>query len=266
MLKTFLNHLELTKSKHTLANYEVDLRQFNPKDWKEVEPEDIEEFLLDLKRRGLADSTIARKYSSLRSFFEFHVNRGNIDTNPVNIIDRPGVTEPETEYLTEEQVDKLLEVADNVRDKLLIHLMVTSGLRVGEVTALNIGDIKNDMIYVRNGKGGKARQVPLHPHTKELLEEYLEIRKGKTNALFVNKNYGRFSTWGISLVLKKWGKYIDVDINPHMMRHTFATRVYEKSGHDLLATQKLLGHARVETTQRYAHVTKSLANLVSILI
>ncbi len=266
MLKTFLNHLELTKSDNTFKNYEIDLRQFNPTDWKKVKPEDIEEFLLKLKRQGLADSTLARKYSSIRSFYEFHVTRGNIQSNPANMVERPQAGEPDTEYLNKEDVNSLLQVIDNARDKLLIHMMITSGLRVGAITALDVEDIKNDMIYVHNDKGKKSHQIPLHPKTKELLKEYLEIRRGKTKALFVNKNYGRFSSWGINLVLKKWGKKIGIDIHPHMLRHTFATRAYEKSGHDLLAVQKLLGHSRVETTQRYAHVTKHLATLVAAII
>lgn len=269
MLNTFLNHLELTKSKHTRKNYEIDLKQFKnfiKKDWKEVKPEDIEKFLLKLKRQGMSDNTLARKYSSLRSFYEFHVQRNNLSYNPVSMVERPKTVEPETKYLTEEEVDKLLNIIDNVRDKLLVHLMVTSGLRVGEVTALNVEDVEGNQIIVRNGKGRKKRIIPMHPETRKLLDEYLDIRYGKTNALFVNKNYGRFSEWGISLILKKWGQKVGIDISPHMLRHTFATRVYEKSGHDLLATKELLGHSRVETTQRYAHVTKHLSSLVSLVL
>src|SRR5690554_6038068 len=132
----------------------------------------------------MSENTLARKYSSLRSFYEFHVKRNNLVSNPASMVARPKAIEPETKYLTEEEVDKLLNIINNVRDKLLVHLMVTSGLRVSEVTALNVEDVEDNEIVVRNGKGKKKRIIPMHPATKQLLEEYLQIRQGNTNALF----------------------------------------------------------------------------------
>ncbi|HEX9425650.1 MAG TPA: tyrosine recombinase XerC [Pyrinomonadaceae bacterium] len=294
-LTQFLEHLryERNLSEHTLRNYQSDLEQFHdylapahPKTGKRIEPTlaaidhiTIREWLATLHAARKQKTSIARKLAALRTFFQFLVREGTLDMNPAKLVATPRLEKKLPKHLSIEEAIKFVETPDletdlGKRDRAMLELMYATGVRVAELTKLNLGhvDFKNRLIRV-TGKRRKERIVPFGEPALAALKMYLEVREKFLDAapvserepepLFLNYQGTRITTRSVGRVVEKYiricaGRY---DISPHALRHSFATHLLD-SGADLRDIQELLGHARLSTTQIYTHV--SMEKLIQV--
>jgi integrase/recombinase XerC len=295
LLNQFLEHLryERNLSEHTLRNYGSDLQQFldylapaDPKNGKRIEPAlgaidhiTIREWLATLHSAQKQKTSIARKLAALRTFFQFMVREGLLEMNPAKLVSTPRLEKKLPVHLSIEEAVKFIETPDvntdlGKRDRAILELMYATGVRVAELTKMNLGhiDFKNKLIRV-TGKRRKERIVPFGEPASEALRNYLNIREKFLNAapvserepeaLFLNYQGTRITTRSVGRMVEKYigvcaGRY---DISPHALRHSFATHLLD-SGADLRDIQELLGHARLSTTQIYTHV--SMEKLIQV--
>lgn len=262
-------------SKHTVSNYQRDIRQFL--DWYQVAELDemdlraVQYYLAHLNRRGLAASTVARKLSALRQFFDFLVNRQLLKNNPSKHLKAPKKPQVLPKALPVDDINQLLdqpavyfdlEKPLHIRDYALLELLYSAGIRVAELAALDISDLDlaNGQAVVL-GKGNKERLVPIGQKARKALKMWLQVRHccgqsdSLTEALFLNKNGKRLSIRGIQYQLKSLGKRFNLNLNlhPHMLRHSFGSHLLQ-SGADLRTVQELLGHSDISSTQIYTHL------------
>ena len=258
VLEQFKAYLEFRGySQGTIKQYLNDIRLFvkitNSMPW-EANSKTILFFLLDLKRkRSYKSSTLYRKICSLKTFYEFLKRIGLTNENPIDNIERPKLRKRLPQFLTEEEVEKLIMVADNFRNKLIVRLLYTTGLRVSELVNLNWEDIdfKNKEIIVRSGKGGKERIVLVDETTLKMLLKYREMTGKNKGSIF------DLSVRTVQHIIKELRERAKLTkkVTPHVLRHTFATHLLE-AGADIRAIQELLGHSSLSTTQIYTHVTR----------
>jgi integrase/recombinase XerD len=265
-------------SPHTLSAYRNDLSvlvEFLSSDaksdasWSDVVESDIQAFLADLDSRGYAAATRSRKIASAKSFFKFMKEEGIIDNNPVAEVRQPRAGQTLPKALSIEDVDRLLETSNNVnsaeeaRDAAMVELMYAAGLRVSELVGLNLRDVDLDAGTVRTiGKGSKERVIPIYDTAVEAISEYITYsrhahsRNDSGDALFLNRRGGRITRQAYWLRLNKLAikAGISSKINPHMLRHSFATHLLH-GGASLRHVQELLGHSSIATTQIYTHLT-----------
>jgi integrase/recombinase XerC len=291
----FLEHLryERNLSEHTLRNYQSDLEQFldylapaDPRTGKRKEPAlssidhlTIREWLATLHSAQKQKTSIARKLAALRTFFQFLVREGLLELNPAKLVATPRLEKRLPKHLSIEEAVKFVETPDletelGRRDRAMLELMYATGVRVAELTKLNLGhiDFKNRLIRVM-GKRRKERIVPFGEPALAALRAYLEVRDGileaapiserEPEALFLNYQGTRITTRSVGRMVEKYirvcaGRF---DISPHALRHSFATHLLD-SGADLRDIQELLGHARLSTTQVYTHV--SMEKLIEV--
>jgi len=260
-------------SPHTVRNYRTDLVHFVTfleTRRKDVGATEIKAYLGSLFGR-YKRTTIARKLSSIRSFFAFLERKGVVGSNPAREISSPKLEKYIPEYLTVDEVFRLLERPNKAefsggRALAILELFYSCGIRVGEMAGLNISDIDfEERLLKVTGKGNKERVVPVGKHALGALQRYLDetktIRvkkgwKGQDSALFLNRRGGRLSTRSIHRIVKKYASEcrLSPEISPHSLRHTFATHMLD-GGADLRSVQELLGHESLSTTQKYTHVT-----------
>jgi integrase/recombinase XerD len=274
----FLDHLYLEKnlSQNTRAAYRTDLKLYTAflhsaqvYDPSQVSSQHILSYLSFCQRTGASPRTISRYLSAIRSFFRFLIDEGIISTSPARNIDSPKIIHNPPEYLTVEEVDRLLEFPEEesllgLRDRTIIELMYSCGLRVSEVCALKTGDINFHERWVRvHGKGGKERIVPFGRRANALLERYSEqvrpqlLKKVRSDILFLNFRGEPLGRKGIWKKIKEYARMsgIKKNIKPHILRHSFGTHLIQ-NGADLRSVQELLGHADISTTQIYTHLDK----------
>jgi len=263
---------ERAVSTHTSAAYRSDLAQllnFAVSEKGEgVSADDVDHLFLRRYLAGLAKDTkkssIGRKLAAIRSFFRFLLRRGILARNPAELIATPRKEQRLPFHLDIDQATTLMEAPDEeqkyaLRDRAILELLYSSGLRVSELTGLNIGelDLAAGMVRV-TGKGGKERIVPVGSRALEAVTEYLEQRWSDpvTGALFLNSRGDRINRRSVARVVDSHVMMIAAfkRISPHTLRHTFATHMLE-GGADLRAIQELLGHASLSTTQKYTHVS-----------
>ena len=273
-IQQFTTYLQTERdvSPHTLTAYRSDLGQlltFVQRERGEgVSAADIDHLLLRRYLAGLAKNTkkssIGRKLAAIRSLFRFLLRRGIIARNPAELIATPKKEQRLPFHLDIDQATSLMETADDqekygLRDRAILELLYSSGLRVSELTGLNIGelDLAGGMVRV-TGKGGKERIVPVGSRALSALHEYLAQRNdgGSTGAVFLNTRGGRINRRSVARIVDAHVMRIAAfkRISPHTLRHTFATHMLE-GGADLRAIQELLGHASLSTTQKYTHVS-----------
>jgi len=287
LMEAFIDYLGNQKgySKHTVRNYQIDLRQFldflcareeltagehaglKP---EAVSPLVIREYLGSLYG-NLSRTSIARKLSAVRSFFLFLEKRGLCRGNPAVDIATPKLEKHLPNYLSVDDVFRLLENREKkkpleLRDMAILEVLYSSGIRVSELEGLNLSSIDFDERLMRViGKGNKERLVPIGRKALEMVRNYLEaiqnLRKkagghSQDAPLFLNCRGGRLSTRGIGRIIKKYAiaSGLSSEISPHSMRHSFATHLLD-GGADLRTVQELLGHKNLSTTQKYTHVS-----------
>jgi len=268
----FIKYLEIEKglSRHTVINYATDLRIFS-EFAGDKEPEEIDHLLLRrylvyLRQLGLAKTSIARRFSALRSFFRFLCQEGYLDTNPASGLLTPKLDKKLPSFLTVEQVDRLLSLPardklQGLRDSAILETLYSTGIRVGELVGLDIKgvDFIGGSLKVM-GKGRKERICPVGEKALDALRRYLAVREEEgipeRGALFLNKNAKRLSARAIRLIMNKYIHQLALDekVSPHTLRHSFATHLLDR-GADLRSVQELLGHVNLSTTQIYTHIT-----------
>ena len=267
----FLNYLKNEKlyTTDTLKNYSLDLKQFREYasnincNEHNADKSCIEGFFMNLNRLGLCSSSLARKASTLRSYFMFLLKTSIISSNPMLGIKTPKLSKNLPSILSVRDIDILCDI--NVksvvakRDKAIIEVMYSSALRLSELSGLNIDSIDAGAKYVKViGKGRKERILPLGSKASEALCEWMSQRDDfgpLNNALFINKYGGRLSNRSIQNRINFWVKKqgLNCKISPHTLRHSCATHLLEASG-DLRAVQEFLGHEDISTTQIYTNM------------
>lgn len=268
-IEQFTNSLKAERdvSPHTLRAYIKDLTEFFSfidKKPKDIDNLDIRGFLASLYSRKLKKSSIARKLATLRSFFKYLHREGYMKKNPAKLVLSPKLEKHLPRFLTVDETFSLMEAPEGdafipLRDKAILELLYSSGLRVSELTTLDMNDlnIKESLVRVK-GKGKKERIAPVGTKAIEALKNYLPERallRKKSQALFLNKRGGRLTDRSIRRIVIKYGRMVALKtrLGPHVLRHTFATHLLH-GGADLRSIQELLGHSSLSTTQRYTHV------------
>ncbi len=234
-----------------------------------VTTEQVKTFLAYLAEQDYSKSTTARKLATLRSFYKFLLRRNYVPANPLAAIRTPKQERRLPKFLEADAITKLLNTPDDntllgARDRAMLEVMYSTGIRVSELVDLNQGDIDfvGQCVRVR-GKGKKQRQTPIGPTALAAVNRYLDLRRNDprnatsdAQALFVNKHGQRLSTRSVRRKLDKYlaEAGLDPTISPHTLRHSFATHMLN-NGADLRSVQELLGHQSLSTTQIYTHLT-----------
>jgi integrase/recombinase XerC len=291
LIEQFLEHLryERNVSAHTLRNYQSDLEQFlefltadekrKAPEISEIDHLTIREWLATLHTAHKSKSSIARKLAALRTFFQFLVREGMLELNPAKLVATPKLEKKLPNHLSIEEAVRFIESPDpetdlGKRDRAMLELMYATGVRVAELTTLNLPDVdfRNQLVRV-TGKRRKQRIVPFGDPAGAAIGNYLLVRekflmnapvsKRDDAALFLNYQGTRITTRSVGRMVEK---YIRIcagmhNISPHALRHSFATHLLD-SGADLRDIQELLGHARLSTTQVYTHV--SMEKLIEV--
>jgi integrase/recombinase XerC len=211
-------------------------------------------------------ASVARKLASLRSFFQFWIRQGAMEENPAKAVATPKIPKRVPRFLSVDEAFQLLEMPKgddllSLRDKSVMELIYSSGLRVSELVALNCEDIdcKTKMVRVL-GKGNKQRIVPVTPKAVTALENYFarrgDLAKEDERAVFINRRGSRLTARSVERMIRKYlsATALNKRVTPHVLRHTFATHLLNQ-GADLRGIQELLGHASLSTTQKYTHVS-----------
>ncbi|MDD5127115.1 MAG: site-specific tyrosine recombinase XerD [Dehalococcoidales bacterium] len=274
---SFLNYLNVEKgfSGNTIAAYRNDLSQMadyvqqKAGYWAGFNRQGMLGYMLSLKEKNYAPTTVARKVAAARSFFAFLVAERLIKTDPTENMSSPSVGKALPKPISISQVRRLLEqpakmdTAEAKRDSVMLQLLYASGMRISEMAALNLGDVDISGGFVRCfGKGHKERIVPIHEQAAKAVQTYVaEVRPQLAHnkdekALFLNARGERLTRQGFWQKLKEYAKAADLGdkVSPHTLRHSFATHMLS-GGADLRAVQELLGHANISTTQIYTHLT-----------
>ncbi len=272
-LQAFLAELgtERRLSTHTLAAYERDLRallEYFVRDGvatlEAADVHHIRRFAAECHRRGLGPRSIARRLSAVRTFYGFLLRNGLAATNPAVHVQAPRPSRRLPATLDTDQMASMLKSAPEspleLRDAAILELFYSSGLRLSELTGLDLGDVDLTDLTVRVvGKGSKARVVPVGRVAAEALRTWLGVRdalaRPDERALFIGRRGRRLGQRAVQLRVEAWARRhgVPVHVHPHMLRHSFASHLLESSG-DLRAVQELLGHSSLSTTQVYTHL------------
>ena len=276
----FLTHVQVEKglASNTLSAYRADLAKFEEFAKKRkvalqaITQDHLVDFLAGLYRQKLESKTVARHLVSLRNFFRYAQMQEFVTDDPTAHLESPKIRRSLPGYLRLEDVEKLLEQPDQktalgLRDRAMLEVLYSTGLRVSELTSLRVTDLDTKVGCVRCiGKGDKERIVPVGRKALGIVERYLRdgrpelIKVGKGSAgayLFVNRRGGQISRVGVWKILSAYGRRAGLRqaLTPHMLRHSFATHLLER-GADLRSVQLMLGHSDISTTQIYTHVVE----------
>lgn len=272
LLQKYYDYLRIERqlSPHTLSNYQrqlsaiVDILQQNGvQSWQQLNPSMVRFILAESKKSGLHEKSLALRLSALRQFLHYLVLQGELKVNPATGISAPKQGKHLPKNMDQEQVRKLLDNQSkdpiDIRDKAMLELMYSAGLRLSELQGLNLGSINTRVREVRViGKGNKERILPFGRHASHAIQQWLKVRlcfNPKDDALFVSALGNRISHRAIQKRMEIWGikQGLNAHLNPHKLRHSFATHLLEASS-DLRAVQELLGHSNLSTTQIYTHL------------
>jgi len=275
-VRSFLHFCRAEKglSINTLEAYRRDLSGLGPwlgkRSLPTVSLDDLRQYVSHLRRRKLSNRSIARQVTTLRGFFGFLLEEGELANNPAELLAAPKIGAALPKYLDHERVGQLIEAPDSttptgLRDHAMLDLLYATGLRVSELIKLRVADIDEFQGIVRvMGKGGKQRLVPVGKAALKAIEEYRsgqreELLAGRVSPfLFVTARGTCMTRQGFWKLLRGHGKHAGIfrSLSPHVLRHTFATHLLE-GGADLRSVQTMLGHADIGTTQIYTHVMRS---------
>ena len=277
-IQLFLEYLtvELGLSANTRQAYERDLRLFcktlgfkNSDALVNVSREQITGYMTQLKEKGLAAATIARKLAAIKAFYRFMTAEGYMDANPAEVVEAgtKGIKLPRV--LSEDEVVRLLNqpditTAEGFRDRTMLEVLYATGMRVSELISLTLERVDLNMKYIiAFGKGSKERIVPLGSVAAEFLQQYLEKVRPKlthadrnTNIVFLAFGGHELTRQRFWQIIRAYGRKANINkaLTPHILRHSFATHLLD-NGADLRSVQELLGHSDISTTQIYTHLT-----------
>ncbi|MFQ5608891.1 MAG: tyrosine recombinase XerC [Woeseiaceae bacterium] len=272
-IERFVKHLEFERrlSPLTCRSYRRDLRalvawcdETGVSDWAALDSEHVRGWSAACFRRGLSSKSIQRRLSATRSFYRYLLREKYVDKNPVQSVSAPKAPRRLPGNLDADRMARLLEIPGKgplvERDRAILELLYSSGLRLAELVDLDIGDVDlNDRTVRVTGKGNKDRIVPVGSHALNAVRNWLKSRVAIAGAdepaLFVSTRGTRLSGRAVQSRVTHWAKKqgIDARVYPHLFRHSFATHLLESS-HDLRGVQELLGHANISTTQIYTHL------------
>jgi integrase/recombinase XerD len=276
-IAAFITYLRVDKglSKNTIESYRRDIEKFGilvhdrqlPVD--QITRGDVVDFLASLYRRGLDSRSVGRHLATIRHFFRFCVAEEYVKDDPAMTIESPKIIQSLPQFLSVEEVDRLLRQPDpstatGIRDRAMIELMYSTGIRVSELCGIKVKDLKMDPGCLRcTGKGDKERLVPVGRRAIESVQAYLResrprLLKNKLSPYLFVGSYGnpmsRITFWAL---MKAYGLKAGLRkrLKPHMLRHSFATHLLDR-GADLRSVQMMLGHSDISTTQIYTHVVE----------
>ncbi|MEJ2173011.1 MAG: tyrosine recombinase XerC [Woeseiaceae bacterium] len=269
----FIGHLEYERrlSHLTCKHYRRDLvalaaycDEIGVTRWSDIDSEHIRAFSSSCYRRGLSARSIQRRLSAARTFYRYLLREGHVNRNPVDAVPAPKSGKRLPGNLDADRMARLLDIPGDSpivdRDRAILELLYSSGLRLAELTDLDCGDIDAQDATVRvTGKGNKDRIVPVGRMALNALARWHksrpELAAADEKALFVSNRGTRLSPRSVQARVAHWARRqgIDSTVSPHLFRHSFATHLLESS-HDLRGVQELLGHANIATTQVYTHL------------
>lgn len=269
----YLRYLLIDKnySKNTIDSYNIDLEKFTlyfkNKDIKKITSDNLKEYIKYLNKQNLNEKSISRNISCLKSFYKYLIIEKIVKNNVTDALYMPKVQKSLPNILSPDEVDKLLDIeltdSFSYRNKAMLELMYSSGLRVSELVDLKLQDIDFHQDIVRIfGKGSKERVIPIGDYAKEYLEKYINeyrntmFKNGVNEYVFLNNHGSKMTRQGFFKIIKKISNEVGIkkEISPHTLRHSFASHML-KYGADLRTIQELLGHSDISTTQIYTHIT-----------
>lgn len=279
-LKDYFMMLRIEKnlSQNTIQSYRRDLKRYvsfltdeeNISDLKDIRQKQIRGFFRKLKELHLAQTSISRSFSAVRSYHTYLSEENYLDKNPALMLDAPKIPQKLPEVLSVDEVEKILTAVDHAtelgkRDHAALEILYSCGLRVSELCDLSLQDLLIDFNMVRViGKGRKERLVPFGPVAHDSLNRYLThvrpgfARKGSSSGkVFLSRNGNPLTRAMVNIFLKKWTNAAGIKkkVSPHTFRHSFATHLLE-GGADLRSVQEMLGHSDISTTQIYTHLDR----------
>jgi integrase/recombinase XerC len=271
-IRRFTEHIaQRNFSPHTAANYTRDLESLRTwcvkqglKDWTALDVHHVRTFVSTRHRQGLAPKSLQRLLASIRSFYRFLADEGEVKQNPAEGVRPPKAAKRLPDTLDADQMARLLQIegddTETVRDRAIMELLYSSGLRLAELISIRMTDLDlSQGLVTVTGKGNKTRIVPVGREALAAVKAWLKVRgelaKAEDSTLFVSVRGGRLSPRSVQARVKQWGikQGVRQGVYPHLFRHSFASHVLESSG-DLRAVQELLGHANISTTQIYTHL------------
>ena len=270
---TYLDKLRYQRhlSGHTLSNYARDLHRFAQyldtleiDSWDKVDEACIRQFIAQRHRQQISARSSQRELSALRSFFNYLITEQQLAYNPAQSVQAPKAKQSLPKTLDVDQMQQLVEIKTDTplafRDKAILELFYSCGLRLSELVGLDLAKLKlNEALVEVKGKGEKTRLIPIGSKAIEAIRAWLQIRsdylKEQTDAVFLSERGTRLSPRSIQQRLRHWAQVQGMasHVHPHMLRHSFASHILESSG-DLRAVQELLGHSDINTTQIYTHL------------
>jgi integrase/recombinase XerC len=272
-IERFIRHLETERrlSPLTCKNYRRDLQTLvaffetaGVAEWRDLDSEHVRSYSAACFRKGLSARSIQRRLSAARTFFRYLMREKHVDKNPVTSVSAPKANKRLPGNLDADRMARLLDIPGKGalvdRDRAMLELLYSSGLRLAELVNLDCGDVDPHDATVRvTGKGSKERIVPVGRHALKALARWDKSRTGladvEETAMFVSNRGTRISPRSVQARVSHWARRqgIDTNVYPHLFRHSFATHMLESS-HDLRGVQELLGHANIATTQVYTHL------------
>lgn len=253
---------ERNLSENTFLSYDADIRQFFaevPKTIKQVKTEDVSAFIIKLRKDGLKVSSTNRKLSSLKAFFRFMVKKGIIKFNPAEPIDSGKMERLLPKPIDQENIEKLIAIADNSRDRLIFEILYGIGVRREELVNIKVKDINFARGYIKvYGKGGKERLIPIYPKLAEMIKAFAGTSNGW---LFPSRKFPgqHLSLRQVNEIVDKWVAKAGLkgkNITPHKFRHSFCSHLFE-NGAELKTIQDMAGHSNANSTQIYTKVSNN---------
>lgn len=292
-IERFLKYLKVDRdcSDNTIAAYRNDITQFSqftqdyrPPDgttisqWSEIDSVLLQNYLLFLREREYASSTVARKVAAVKSFTQYLYSAGITADNPAENLDSPKVKKSLPRSITPDEIERILAEpgkgngAKDMRDKALVEVLYATGMRVTELVSLNVVDVHLDTGSVDCGEGAKRRRtVPIYDNAAQALDRYLSegrpqlVVDNNVSALFLNHRGQRLTRQGLWLIIKHYVKEVGIEgtVTPHTLRHSFATHMLN-AGAGLREVQERLGHANLSTTQVYRQVSSDSSSELTV--
>jgi integrase/recombinase XerD len=278
LVDAFLNYLSVERglSRNTIISYQEDINTYidflkgtHIDSFSLAKKNDITDFMLSQKDKGLASNSVARRLAAIKAFYRFLVRERILKTDPSNLIDSPKLWKKIPQTLSVNEVDALLSQPNirnrqGIRDKAILETLYATGMRVSEAVNLKTDNVNLDVGFLRcTGKGNKERIIPLGAKAIASLKKYLgvsrpqQLKNKEIDFLFLNRFGKKISRQSLWKLIKRYAREarIKKPIRPHTLRHSFATHLLER-GADLRSVQEMLGHANISTTQIYTHISK----------